>query len=111
MGGLLSNVPAGQASDSIAQFLAAQMLALGLEARCGNCLRLEWFDRLLKALAEKPVAPTPIVVVCPPMFDAGCGKLKAIARNGLQRVPGADAFATERFGQSRQPVRDRQRRS
>ena len=75
------------------------------QAKCGNWLRLECFDWPLKALVEKPVGPTPIEVVCAPMLDAGCGELKAISRDGLQGVLGANPFATERFGQSRQPVR------
>src|SRR3974390_2942170 len=29
------------------------------QPKCGNCLRLEWFDWPLKALVEKPVGPTP----------------------------------------------------
>src|SRR5262245_31602256 len=78
------------------------------QPECGNRLRLEWFDRALKALVEKPVGPTAIVVVCAPMLDAGCGELKAVSRDGFQRILGADAFSTERFGQSRQPVRGRQ---
>jgi hypothetical protein len=46
------------------------------------------------------VGPTPIEVVCAPMFDAGSSELKAISGNGFQRILGADAVATERFGQS-----------
>jgi len=91
----------GECSPALAK--AANSIALSLPGKSGchlepdktlssdatqldYWLRLEWFDRLPKALVEKPVCPTLIEVVCAPMFDAGCGELKAIARKP-PRVP------------------------
>ena len=73
-------------------------------------LRPEWFHWALKALVEKPVGPAPIVVVRAPMLDAVSGDLEAVTWNRFQRVLGANAFAAQRFGQNRKPIRDRQGR-
>src|SRR5262245_36484152 len=55
--------------------------------------------------------PAAVIVIFMPPLDAGFGDLEAVTWNRFQRVLGANAFAAQRFGQNRQPVRDRERRA
>src|SRR5262245_40229467 len=73
-------------------------------------LRLKRLYRPLKTFLQQPSRPTAVIIILTRLLDPGFGDLEAVTRNRFQRVFGANAFAAQRFGQNRQPVRDRQRR-
>src|SRR6266853_279596 len=73
-------------------------------------LRLKRLHWAFEALLEQPMPPTAIIIVCAPLLDARSCQLESVAGDGFERGFGADTFAAERFGEHRQPIRQRRTR-